>query len=190
MPSRKTLAHAGQPGSPSSGEPVYLAVGIFRRPHGVQGDLLLEIYTDFPERIRPGTQLYVGDEKQTLKITRRRPHANGLLLGLAGVTDLEQAGRYRNQVAYVPADDRPSLPEGEYYHHQILGLQVLDESGHELGTVREILQTGANDVYVVAGPDGREILLPALKQVLLGVDLEQKILHVHLLPGLIDEGER
>ena len=176
------------PGSPAKGEPVYLAVGLLRRPHGLRGDLLLEVYTDFPERLRPGTKIYVGDDHQPLKITRRRPHNDGLLLGFEGISTPTEAGKYRATLAYVPAEDRPALPDGEYYHHQIIGLTVLADTGQELGVLTEIIETGANDVYVVKPAEGREILLPALKDVILDVDLAAKTMRVHLLPGLLDEG--
>ncbi|MCS6994458.1 MAG: ribosome maturation factor RimM [Anaerolineales bacterium] len=162
----------------------YLAVGMFRRPHGVRGDILFTVLTDFPERLRPGTLVYVGEEKRAFKIIRRRPHNDGLLLGFEGITTPEQAARYTGKTAFVRADDRPPLPEGEYYHHQILGLNVFDENGQSLGVVTDILETGANDVYVVKTPEGRELLLPAIHQVILEIDLEHKVMKVHLLPGL------
>jgi 16S rRNA processing protein RimM len=188
-PNSKAPDSAGNPGSPSIGEPVYLAVGVLRRPHGIRGDLLLAVMTDFPERLKPGTYIYVGDKKQPLKITRRRPHNDGILLGFEGIATAEATAKYRAQTVYVKADDRPALPEGEYYHHQIIGLNVVDESGTDLGVVTEIIETGANDVYVISGAEGREILLPALKEVLLDVNLDTKTMRVHLLPGLVDGGE-
>jgi len=81
-------------GSPKQGEPVYLAVGLLRKPHGLRGDLLLEIYTDFPERIRPGTTILVGDTYQPLKITRRRPHNDGLILGFEGIDTPKKPGSF------------------------------------------------------------------------------------------------
>ena len=168
------------------GEPVYLAVGTLRRSHGIRGDMLVDVLTDFPERLKPGTHIYVGDKKQALKITHRRPHNDGLILGFEGISSAEQTAKYRARTVYVPAEDRPLLPEGEYYHHQIIGLNVVGESGAALGVVTEIIETGANDVYVVKNADEREILLPALKQVLLDVNLDTKTMRVHLLPGLVD----
>jgi len=188
-PNSKAPASAGNPGSPTEGEPVYLAVGAFRRAHGIRGDLLLAVMTDFPERLKPGTSVYVGDKKQPLKITRRRPHNDGIILGFEGISSAEATAKHRGQTVYVKAEDRPTLPEGEYYHHQIIGLNVIDESGTDLGVVTEIIETGANDVYVIAGADGREILLPALKEVLLDVNLDTKTMRVHLLPGLVDGSE-
>jgi len=187
MPTQKAPASAGQPGSPSAGEPVYLAVGLLRKPHGLRGDILLTVTTDFPERLRPGTFVFFGDEKRKIKITRRRPHNDGLLLGFEGIATPEQAARYTGKTVFVPTEDRPPLPEGEYYHHQIIGLNVVDETGQSLGVVSEILETGANDVYVVTDSTGREILIPALKDVLLEINLELKSMKVHLLPGLLDE---
>jgi 16S rRNA processing protein RimM len=174
-------------GSLPKGEPVYLAVGLLRKPHGLRGDLLLEVYTDFPERLKPGTTIFAGDKYQPLKITRRRPHNDGMILGFEGINTPEEAGRYRATVVYVPTADRPILPEGEYYHHEIIGLTVLDETGKTLGTLSEIIITGANDVYVVTPAEGNDILFPALKEVILGVDLSAKTMRIHLLPGLIDE---
>jgi 16S rRNA processing protein RimM len=177
------------PGSPSTGEPVYLAVGTLRRSHGIRGDMLVEVITDFPERLKPGTHLYVGDKKQALKITRRRPHNEGMILGFEGISTAEQTAKYRAQTVYVPVEGRPPLPDGEYYHHQIIGLNVVDESWTALGIITEIIETGANDVYVVKNAGEREILLPALKQVLLEINLDTKTMRVHLLPGLVDSGE-
>jgi 16S rRNA processing protein RimM len=124
-----------------------------------------------------------------LKISRRRPHNNGLILGFEGIDTPEEAGKLRATLAYVETAGRPALPEGEYYHHQIIGLDVVDETGRELGRLTEIIETGANDVYVVHPAQGSDILLPALKEVILGVDLENKRMRVHLLPGLIDSDE-
>ena len=190
MSTSKAPANAGNPGSPSAGEPVvYLAVGTLRRSHGIRGDILTDVMTDFPERLKPGTYLYVGDKKQPLKITRRRPHNDGLILGFEGLNNVEQTAKYRAQTVYVLAKDRPALPEGEYYHHQVLGITVVDEAGTVLGTLTEIIETGANDVYVVSdgGSPAREILIPAIKQVLLDVDLDKKTMRVHLLPGLVED---
>lgn len=187
MPTDQAPAPAGHPGSPNAGEPVYLAVGLLRRPHGLRGDILFTVTTDFPERLRPGMVVYFGDDKREMKITRRRPHNDGIIFGFEGIATPEQAAKYTGKTVFVPAEDRPPLPEGEYYHHQIIGLDVFDETDKHLGVVSEILETGANDVYVVKTPSGRELLLPALQQVVLEIDLERQRMKVHLLPGLVEE---
>ncbi|RME87351.1 MAG: 16S rRNA processing protein RimM [Anaerolineae bacterium] len=182
---RTSALPEGDSGSPR-GEPVYLVVGYLRRPHGVRGELLMEVHTDFPERLQPGVSVYVGEEHVPLRITGRRSHARGMLIAFDGIKTREQAAALRNQYVYVLAADRPPLPEGEYYHHQLLGLRVFDESGRLLGTLTEILETGANDVYIVRTSQGKELLLPAIEEVILDVDLTRREMRVHLLPGLDD----
>jgi 16S rRNA processing protein RimM len=184
MPERP--AKAGLPGSPSGGEPVYLTVGYLRRPHGVRGDMLMEVHTDFPERLLPGVKVFVGDSHAPLTIARVRTHNDGLLLGFRGIETPEVAGRYRNAIVTVMAKDRPPLPEGQYYHHQMIGFRVQADSGESLGLLTEILVTGANDVYVVTDESGQELLLPAIEEVILNVDREAGILKVHIIPGLVE----
>jgi 16S rRNA processing protein RimM len=174
-------------GSPQPGEPVFVAVGKLRRPHGVRGEIIMEVYTDFPERLEVGMVLYAGETRQTLTLTRRRWHQDALLLTFEGYTTPESVGLLRNQIVYVRAAELPSLPEGEYYHHQLLGMQVVDDSGRLLGMVAEILETGANDVLVVRAESGREVLLPMIDEVVLDIDLKAKQIRVHLLPGILDE---
>jgi 16S rRNA processing protein RimM len=182
--------HSEEPaGSPAAGEPVFLAVGKVRRPHGVAGDVLVEIYTDYPGRLKPKMMVYVGRNYLPLTISRQRFHNAGVLLAFEGYYTPEQAGRFRNEILFIKRDNTEELPEGEYYFHQLLGLSVFDETGEPLGEMTEILETGANDVYVVTNSDGREILLPAIEEVILEVDLVSLSMKVHLLPGLLDDGD-
>ena len=159
--------------SPVRGEPVFLAVGRLRHAHGLQGEISMELYTDFPERLRPGTQVYIGDSHKPLRITRSRMKDKLMLLTFEGYQDCDQVNVFRNEMVYSRSDKLPSLSEGQYYHHQLLGLRVLDETGAELGTLSEILETGANDVYVVRSPGRPELLLPAIESVIIKVDLEK-----------------
>jgi 16S rRNA processing protein RimM len=182
--------HAERPaGSPAAGEPALLAVGKIRRPHGLIGDVLVEIYTDFPDRLQPGVQVQVGDKFLPLTICRLRFHSGLLLLAFDGYTTPEQVGFLRNQVIYIQTSQAAELAEGEFYFHELLGISVLNETGENLGTVTEILRTGANDVYVVTDNVGREVLLPAIPDVILDVDLDARKMKVHLLPGLLEEDE-
>ena len=184
MASQKNTATAGT-GSPPVGEPEYLVVGFVRRPHGVKGEMLMDIHTDFPERIKTGLTVYVGEQYQPLVIASLRTHAKGLLIRFRGTKTPEDAGLYRNTWVYVPTADRPELPEGEYYHHQLLGLNVVTDEGVELGVLVDIIETGANDVYVGRDADGKEVLLPAIPPVILDVSLVDRQIHVHLIDGLI-----
>lgn len=175
-----------QTGSPPAGEPVFLAVGRLQRPHGVRGELRLLVLTDFPERLHPGAIVYAGEAHTPLKIRTRRWHNQALLLAFAEYPDRTTAEALTNVTLYVRADDRPPLPDGEYYQHQLLGLQVRTDEGQALGEVTEILETGANDVLVVRAASGKEILLPMTDAVVLAIDLPAGEIRVHLLEGLVE----
>ncbi|MBL7164163.1 MAG: 16S rRNA processing protein RimM [Anaerolineales bacterium] len=177
----------GKPGSPNDGGPEFLVVGKLRRPHGLRGEIIMSVWTDFPERLTSGIQLYVGDDHQLLKIRSLRQHNQGFLIAFEGYDDREQAGVFRNQLVSVRTDDLPSLEEGEFYHHQLLGLRVIrDEDDSVLGTVVKIIETGgANDVFQVRSEDDTELLLPDIESVVLDIDIERGEMRVHLIPGLL-----
>jgi len=113
-----------------------------------------------------------------------REHKDGLLVSFRSVDTPEDVGKFRNQWVYVKAGDEPPLPEGQYYKYQLIGLDVMDEHGSALGKLTEVLETGANDVYVVTNESGKELLLPAIPPVILNIDMEQHVMKVHLLEGL------
>jgi 16S rRNA processing protein RimM len=174
-------------GSSDAGEPAFLVVGKLRRPHGLRGEMLMEVFTDFPERLQPKVTVYAGEELTTLHIRSSRPHGQGILLAFDGYDSPESVGIWRNKLLYVRGDDRPPLPDGEYYQHQLLGLQVIGEDNQTLGHLTQILYTGANDVFVVQPPDGPEILVPAVDQFILEIDLERAFIRVRLIPGMLSE---
>jgi len=169
-------------GSPT-GEPLYLSVGFLRRPHGVRGEIVMDLHTDFPERMKKGRKLFIGDNHKPMTLTNVRPHQSGLLVKFKNVDSPEDAGLYRNQWVYVQTKDVP-LPEGQHYKHELLGLKVVDENDSLLGELVEIMETGANDVYVVRDDSGKEILLPNIPSVILDFDIDRGFLRVHLLEGL------
>jgi len=173
-------------GSPSQGEPVYLAVGFLRRPHGVRGEIMLEIQTDHPEQFMVGATFYVGKEYLPLTIATKRKHNKGILLSFEGISDRDEIGRFRNHYVYANIADLPPLPEGQFYDYQLIGLEVIEEeTGEILGKLKEIIKTGANDVYLVTSESGRELLLPAIPDVILDVELAEGKMSVFLLPGLV-----
>jgi 16S rRNA processing protein RimM len=176
------MADKKNTGSPA-GEPLYLSVGFLRRPHGVKGEIVMDLHTDFPERMKKGRKLFVGEDHKQMTLTNVRPHQAGLLVKFKDVDTPEDAGLYRNQWVYVQTKDVP-LPEGQHYKHELLGLKVMDEKDNLLGELIEILETGANDVYVVRDDSGKEILLPNIPSVILDLDLGRGFLRVHLLEGL------
>ena len=175
-------------GSRNQRGPAFLAVGKLHRPHGVRGEMVMSVWTDFPERLLPGVMIYVGDTHALLTIRSVRWHRNDILIAFEEYADRDEVGVLRNQIAYVRADDRPALPEGELYLHQLLGLGVIrDEDDLFLGEVEEIIETGSNDVFIVRMPDGKELLLPDIPSVVLDIDLESNEMRVHLLPGLLPD---
>jgi 16S rRNA processing protein RimM len=174
-------------GSPLSGEPEFLVVGKLRRPHGVHGEILMDVLTDFPERLKPDVTVYVGEQLQPLCIRNTRDHRQALLVRFDDYTNRESVGELRNKFVYVQTKDRPPLPEGEYYYHELIGLRVDTDMGETLGVLTDILETGANDVYIVSPDKGQDILLPAIPSVVLEINLEQGRILVHILPGLISD---
>lgn len=173
-----------QPSGSPTGEPVYLAIGFLRRPHGVQGEIIMDLHTDFPDRIRSGRRVLVGEKHQPLVIDTVRPHQDGLLISFRGVDTPEDAAKYRNQWVSVKASDVPPLPEGQYYQYELIGMDVVEDGGRHLGKLVEIIETGANDVYLVRDESAKEILLPVIPSVILNRDMQHRILTVHLLDGL------
>jgi 16S rRNA processing protein RimM len=178
------MADTKDTGSPT-GEPLYLSVGFLRRPHGVKGEIIMDLHTDFPERMKKGRKLFVGEGHNPMTLTNVRPHQAGLLVKFKDVDTPEDAGLYRNQWVYVQTKDVP-LSDGRHYKHELLGLKVVDENDTPLGVLVEILETGANDVYVVRDDSGKDILLPNIPSVILDLDIGARTMRVHLLDGLVD----
>lgn len=174
-------------------EPRYLTVGRILRPHGVRGELRVEIITDRPERLGQHAYFYLAqpdspEAVQRYPVEKSRRHKKGLLLKLAGCDDRDRADELRGMLVQVPTKEAAPLEEGEYYHFQLIGMRVETESGEWLGRVVKVLETGANDVYIVRGPRG-EVLLPAVEHVIRRLDPESKLMVVRLLPGTLAEDE-
>ena len=171
-------------------EPRYLAVGRILRPHGIRGELRVGILTNYPEWLGQHAYFYLASPDLP-EIARRYPveklrrHKKVLLLKLGGCDDRNAAEELRGQLVQIPIEEAVPLEEGEYYYFQLIGVRVEAESGESLGQVVDVLETGANDVYVVRGPQG-EVLLPAVKDVVLKLDLEARQMVVNLLPGLLE----
>ena len=142
-------------------------------------------HTDLPERFSWLEEVYVGQADLSLiPVEHVRFHKNWVLLKLAGYDDRDAAAELRGQLLQVDESQAIPLEEGEYYLFQLEGLQVLSDQGKALGTLVEIIETRANNVFVVHGSDG-EILLPDTKEVVLDIDFDIGQMTVHLLPGLL-----
>lgn len=173
-------------------EPPFLLLGRILRPHGIRGEVRIEVLTAYPERIGPQSRIYLGadpaDRRRAVAYTvvHARPHQEYLILKLEGINDRSAADLLRAQYVMVALEDAVPLEEGEFYLFQAIGLQVYTDAGEHLGQVTDVLETGANDVYVVHGARG-EILLPAIDECVLRVDIAAQRMTVHLLDGLLPD---
>lgn len=161
-------------GSPQGSEPVYLMLGKLRRAHGIKGEIPLEIYSDMLELLSQDQVVYVGESHQATIIQQTRWKNDLLLLKFKDINDRDIVSKLTNENVYVRADQLPPLEDDEFYYHQLLGLNVYDVEGFYLGQISEILKTGANDVYLIRGDEGDELLIPAIEDVILEIDLEQQ----------------
>ena len=206
-----------------------LTVARVVRAHGIKGELACEIVTDYPQRFRRTTRVFLAPSTRprpqapaTGQMTNSRgrpgssgpgqptaptvasddppptvprehavvrarvvPHTRGaqVVLTLEGIEDRDAAEALRGWLVQVPENEAWKLPKGQYYWHQIIGLEVITKDGRRLGSVADILETGANDVYVVKREDG-ELLLPAIKDVVKKISPERGEMIVELLPGM------
>ncbi|MFN0072729.1 MAG: ribosome maturation factor RimM [Chloroflexota bacterium] len=153
------------------------------RAHGVRGGMVCEIITDFPERFAPGVRVYIGSPPCATEIQAARCDARTVTLNLAAVCSRDEVDPLRGSWILVQESDAHPLPDGQYYWYQLIGLQVQTDAGEALGELVDVLETGSNNVYVIKRAD-RELLLPAIPDVILEIDLPGGMMTVHLLPGL------
>lgn len=152
---------------------VRLIIGEIVAAQGLRGDVRMRILTHFPERIQNLKHVFLGDEPQPRRLRTAQLRGNVAILSLEGVTSRELAEELRGLPVRIALDQAAQLPDDEYYYFQLVGLPVYDEAGTVLGRLEEILETGANDVYVIRGGPNGELLLPAIKSVILRIDLEE-----------------
>jgi 16S rRNA processing protein RimM len=171
---------------------VQLVVGRVGRPHGIRGDVTVEVRTDDPEtRYAPGSVLLTDPEAAgPLTVEAARWHSGRLLVAFAGSHDRSAAERLRGVMLLVdvPDDEQPVDPE-EFYDHQLVGLAVVTVDGQPVGEVTEVLHLPAQDVFAVQRGDGREVLVPFVAEIVPEVDLDGRRVLIDPPPGLIDEAE-
>jgi 16S rRNA processing protein RimM len=179
------VSNARGSGRQRAPEPRYLSIARIVRPWGVRGEMKLEVLTSFPNKLERLTRVYVGPDATPHEVARFRWHSGQLHLRLSDVRDANAAEALRDQLVQIPAEEAVPLGPGEYYEHQLIGLNVVTTDSEPLGQVVEVMATGANDVYVLQGPRG-EILLPARVEVVRQIDLKAGTMTVSLLPGLLE----
>lgn len=165
-------------GSPKTGEPLSIAVGRIRRPHGVIGEVIFEPYPEYSFKLKKGQALLVGKQREAYTILSVRKMDRNFLIAFDGLTDCDVVGHLRNQIVYARESDLRVKEDGSSYPHEVLGMKVIDESGKEIGNLREVMLTGANDVYVIVTSDEQEILIPAIESVVIKVDPQNKTMTI------------
>ncbi len=165
-----------------------LQVGIITSTHGVRGEVKVYPTTDDPRRFRRLKEVILdtGREKLNLEIEGVKFFKQFVILKFKGLDNINDIEKYRQKSLYVTRKNAVRLQRDEYFIADLIGLKVQDEDGKELGTVKDVIETGANDVYEVEMADGRSLLLPAIKQCILNVDVENGTMQVHVLEGLLD----
>lgn len=187
MPSHKRAS--------SNHQPDYLLLGEILRPHGVKGELKVRILTDYPERLAEIDAVFVGtgidDSSPTqMAVGSFRFHQGYLLIKFKQIKDRTDAERYRGLFLMIDIEHAVPLEDGEIYLYQLIGLQVKTEDGQVLGIIDEVLETGANDVYVVK-KDGEKhpLLVPAHDETILEIDLEGEQVIMNLPDGLLPSND-
>ncbi len=160
-----------------------IAVGRITRAHGVHGEVAILPLSQVEARFEPGSRLIVEGLDRTVTVAAARPHRQRLLVRLEGVNDRDQAERLAGRYLLIAASEAAPLPEGEFWPHQLIGNEIVTETGRSLGRINEVIHTPANDVWAAEGPDG-EVLVPALKDVVRTVDLGAGRVVVREVPGL------
>jgi len=163
-----------------------VAVGRVGRPHGLGGEVRVEVGEGLPRGLRGYSRVYLdrGSELHRISVESARPHGRFLLVKFAGVDTPEAARALAHAVLCVERAEMPPLAEGEYYHADLLGCRVVDEGGAELGRVRDVFPSGAHDVLVVGAAGGREWMLPVLASTVLEMDLGEGEIRVRVPEGL------
>lgn len=181
------------PPSSSAGGPTrpqYLLLGQILRPHGVAGELRVRVLTAYPERLPDMKTVYIGrgtdaPDVKSHAVEGVRFHQGYALVRLKGVADRVQADRFRQLYMMVAIEEAVPLEEGEVYLFQLIGMTVQTQDGQILGTITDVLETGANDVYIVDSPQYGEVLIPATDQTIIKTDAENRRVTVNLPEGLL-----
>jgi 16S rRNA processing protein RimM len=165
-----------------------LQVGAITSTHGIRGEVKVFPTTDDVNRFKKLKEVVLdtGKEQITLEIQGVKFFKQFVILKFKGIDNINDIEKYKRCPLYVTRENAVKLEKDEYFIADIVGSTVEDEDGNVLGTLKDVLVTGANDVYVVENEDGKELLFPAIKECVLNVDVEQAKITVHIMPGLLD----
>ena len=167
-------------------------VGEVIRPHGLLGEVKLEIFSDVPERFELGAELWLtvpGQAPRRVRVAGLRPGTGGALLLLEGCETREQAETLRGGRLEVGLSEVPEAPEGTYYHHQLIGCGCVDEALGPLGEVVAVLEDGGGELLEIERPGGRRVLVPFVEDQVAEVDVAGRRIGLRLPPGLLEACE-
>ena len=167
-----------------------LKVGKIVNTHSLKGEVKVISSTDFEEeRFKKGSKLLITRGNQLIRevvVQSYRNHKNFLLVKFEGIDSVEEAEKLKNLQIKIDSDEVGELEENEFYFHQIIGCEVFDENDKNLGEIINILTPGANDVWVIKGENGKEILIPYIEDVVKQIDITNKKVNIEVMEGLID----
>ena len=165
----------------------YLQVGVITSTHGIKGEVKVFPTTDDPNRFRAlkDVVLDTGKEQIPLEIEGVKFFKQYVILKFKGIDNINDIEMYKGRDLWVPREEAQELDEDEYYIGDLIGMEVVLEDNTHFGTLKDVMETGANDVYVVELPDHQEVLLPAIRECILDVDLEENVMTVYLMKGLL-----
>lgn len=165
-----------------------LQVGIISSTHGVRGEVKVFPTTDDVNRFNKLKEIILdtGKEHITLEIQGVKFFKKFAILKFKDIDSINDIEKYKGKSLFVTRQNAIKLKKDEYFITDLIGLKVVDEEDKALGTLKDVLETGANDVYIIEMQNGRELLLPAIKQCVLQVDMDSRIMKVHILEGLMD----
>ena len=168
--------------------PRHVVVGVVRRPHGLKGDVLVELLSDRPERFAPGAELELvqGGGRRAVRVVRSQPQGTALRVAFEGVADRDAAEALRDGRLEVGRDEVPPAEAGEYYHFELVGCRCFDEREGELGEVVDLVESGAGLLLEVGRPGGGRLLLPFVAEFLVAVDREARRIDWRLPEGLVE----
>ena len=165
-----------------------LQVGVVVKAHGVRGELKVFRTTDSPQRFQDLSHVYLDtgrEDYRECKILGVKSVNKFAVLKLEGISSMDEAESYRGKTLWIPREEAQPLGEDEYYIGDLIGMDVVLEDGSPFGVLKDVMETGANDVYVVKTTQGKEVLLPAIGECISDVDVETGVMTVHLMDGLL-----
>lgn len=163
-----------------------IKIGTILRPHGIKGEILIQFNRENAEGILQVPYIIIENELDVFDIEVLRSHKKNYIMKLVGINHIDQVESWRGRSLFVDEWPEEILDEGEYYVEDLIGMDVIDESGRLIGRLTSVMDTPANEIYLIEGPFG-QVMIPAVAEFILEISLKDKKILVHLLEGMIHE---